>query len=253
MSSENRAFMGIDLTNQRSYFTCAVLDSSRQITFCGTISPLEWQSLLSKNLDTLAAINSPLTLNGGFMADPDYRITLTPVPPKSRFTNLRVCEYQLLNQGISTSRTSADVSRFSPALQRAFQFTSDLGLNGFQFWPSANSRYQMVETQADAAFQSMLGIKPFTGSSLEGRIQRQLLLQNKGIAVPDAMGFFEEITRFRLLSGKLPDEKILPLPSLNALVAAYTAWVVLNRPSDYIRFGEPNESILYIPVTAKPE
>jgi hypothetical protein len=253
MISVERTFMGIDLTGQRKTFTCAVLDTSRRIIFCDSLTPLEWQSMLTSSQTIIAAVNSPLTMNEGFMSDPDYRDQLDPVPPKKRFSDMRVCEYQLLSQGFTPTRTPIEVGDFSPALQRAFKFTSELGLNGFQFWPFPNSRYQMIETNADAAFGSLLGVKPFSANTLEGRIQRQLLLQSKGIPVDNAMEFFEEITRHRLLSGKLPDEKILPPSHLNALMAAFTAWTVLNRPAEYSRVGEPDEGVIILPTLSKAE
>jgi hypothetical protein len=164
---------------------------------------------------------------------------------------MRVCEYQLLSAGLTPTHTPKDVSHFSIGLQKAFKFASELGMNGFQFWPFPNSRYQMVETSADAAYWALLGIKPFAANTLEGRIQRQLVLQSKYLPVADAMEFFEEITRHRLLTGKLPDEKILSINVLNALIAAYTAWVVINRPAEYARIGEPDEGVIILPAIPK--
>ena len=245
--------MGIDLTNQRKNFTCAVLDQARRILFCGVVTPLEWQSLLSSSQTVIAAINSPLTLNLGYMADADYRQQLAVPPSKNRYAEMRVCEYQLLCRGIPSTRTPKDVGHFTAGQQKAFKFTSELGMTGFQFWPFPNSRYQMFETQADAAYGSLLGIKPFLANTLEGRIQRQLTLQNQGLPVADAMQFFEEVTRHRLLSGKLPDEQILAPAFLNALVAAFTAWKIVNRPAEYARLGEPDEGILILPALPKAE
>jgi hypothetical protein len=251
MNSDNRFFMGIDLTAQRNSFTCAVLDSSRKVKFCDTVSLSDWQSALNSYPDIITGINSPLTLNLGYMSDPEYRLTLNPIPPKSRYTEMRVCEYQLLCQGYTPTRTPKDVNRFSPGLQRAFKFTSELGMSGFQYWPFPNSRYQMLEVNADAAFGSLLGVKPFAANSLEGRIQRQLVLQNKGLGVKDAMGFFEEITRHRLLTGKLPDDNILSSTALNALISAFTAWSLVNRPDEYSRCGELDEGVIFLPIPPK--
>ena len=243
--------MGIDLNSQRNGFTCAVIDSSRKIKFCDTVSVIEWQGLLNSYQDVITGINSPLTLNLGYMADSEYRQTLDPIPPKARFSDVRVCEYQLLCLGLSPTRTPKDVGRFPAALQKALKFSSDLGVRGFQFWPFPNSRYQMLEVNADAAYFSLLGVKPFSSSSLEGRIQRQLCLQANGVLVNDAMEFFEEITRFRFLSGQLPEGKILPAAALNALVSAFTAWVIVNRPAEYRRIGEPDEGLIFLPQSSK--
>jgi hypothetical protein len=67
------------------------------------------------------------------------------------------------------------------------------------------------------------------------------------------MEFFEEVTRHRLLTSKLPDEKILVPTALNALLAALTAWVVLNRPAEYTRVGELDEGTIIVPTTQKNE
>jgi hypothetical protein len=240
-------FIGIDLGASRGNFTLAVLNARLGIQFCDVISPIEWQATVADSAKIIAAVNSPLTLNHGFMADPDYRSRLDPAPQRSRYQEMRVCEYQLICSGLSPVRTPQEVGRFSPKLQRAFRFASELGSLGFQFWPFPNSRYQMFETEADAVCWSVLGIKPFAQTSLEGRIQRQLLLQNKEVNVADAMEFFEEITRHRLLTGHLPDEKIFSASQLNALLAAYTAWTVANRPSEYAQIGEADEGILILP------
>lgn len=247
MKFTQEVFIGIDLGASRGNFTLAILDARLRIQFCDVISPIEWQSTVADSQKIIAAVNAPLTLNHGYMADADYRSRLLPAPQRARYQEMRVCEYQLICAGLSPARTPKDVGRFSPKLQRAFKFASELGSLGFQFWPFPNSRYQMFETDADAIGCSLLGVKPFAQTSLEGRLQRQLLLQSKEVNVADAMEFFEEITRHRLLSGHLPDEMLLSASQLNALLAAFTAWVVANRPAEYTQIGEPDEGVLILP------
>ena len=244
--------MGIDLANLRRSFTCAILDAAKHILFLGAVTPIEWQGLITAGKNILAAVTSPLTMNEGYMADPEYRRHLNIIPAANRFTELRVCEYELVTRGLSPTRSPRDVGHFTIGLQKALKFSSELGMNGFQYWPSPASARQMFETQADACFWSMLGVTPFPSGSLEGRLQRQLALQSKGLPIPDAMEFFEEITRHRLLSGKLPEEKILSAAELNALVAAYTAWVAGNRPAEHSRVGEPDEGVIILPVPTLP-
>jgi len=239
--------VGIELSGQRGGFTCAILDSSLRILYMGAMTPLDWQSTISAANKVTAAINSPLTLNHGYMADADYRQQLASVPPRNRYTDLRVCEYELIARGLTPSRTPHSVAKFSTSLQKALKFSSEMGVNGFQYWPFPNASRQMLETNPDACYWSMLGIKPFTATSLEGRIQRQLALQVRRVPVKDTMIFFEEVTRHRLLTGKLPDEMILSTPILNALAAAYTAWVVVNRPGEFAQLGEEDEGFIYLP------
>lgn len=245
-------YVGIELAGGRKGFTCAILGVGLHIEFLGSVTPLEWQTIVANGARVFAALNTPLTMNGGFMADADYRARLKITNNSARLRDMRVCEYQLSQHGMPCNRTPLDVGRFSQSLQRSLKFASEMGMNGFQFWPTADAARQMMETQADAAYAALLGIKPFAMNSLEGRIQRQLLLQSKGLNVPDAMQFFEEVTRHRLLSGKLPDDRVLPAPRLNALVSAYTAWVAANRPGDYSLIGEPEEGQIILPALTFP-
>ncbi len=46
------------------------------------------------------------------------------------------------------------------------------------------------------------------------------------MGIKDPMEFFEEITRHRLLKGVLPEEFIYSAEELDAMVAAFTAYMV---------------------------
>ena len=246
-------YIGIELSGSRRGFTCAILSSGLRIEFLGAVGPIEWPTILANAKLAVAAVNSPITMNAGFMADPEYRAQLKVTNQSTRSREQRVCEYMLGERGISCTRSPQNVGKFTLSLQRSLKFAAELGMMGFQFFPIGGADLQMFETQADAVFQAMLGVKPFPLSSLEGRIQRQLLLQSKGIPVPDAMEFFEEVTRHRLLSGKLPEEKILAPVSLNALAAAYTAWTAANHPGAYEVVGEPEEGIILLPAAVSTD
>lgn len=244
-------YVGIELSGSRKGFTCAILNPALKVEFLGSLTPLEWQTVIENGRMVVAAVNSPLSMNLGYMADSDYRNQLKVASQSARSRDQRVCEYLLGEKGIVCAKSPKDVGRFSLSLQRSLKFASELGMLGFQFWPSSGAQRQMMETQADATYFAMLGIKPFASGSLEGRIQRQLALQARGIPVPDAMEFFEEVTRHRLLSGKLPEEKILPVVKLNALAAAYTAWTAMNRPGECALLGEPEEGMVVLPAFKK--
>ena len=67
------------------------------------------------------------------------------------------------------------------------------------------------------------------------------------------MVFFEEVTRHKLLRGIMPDQDILPLAKLNALAAAYTAYLAGAHPERVACYGEPEEGEIYLPSPLKPE
>ena len=50
----------------------------------------------------------------------------------------------------------------------------------------------------------MAGQVPLARLSLEGRLQRQIILYEQGLRIKDPMDFFEEITRYKLAKGIWP-------------------------------------------------
>ena len=65
--------------------------------------------------------------------------------------------------------------------------------------------------------------------------------------VPDPMRFFEEITRHKLLKGILPNEDLYTPGELDALVSAYTAWLIANHPEQVTLLGDPVEGQIVLP------
>jgi hypothetical protein len=49
---------------------------------------------------------------------------------------------------------------------------------------------------------------------------------------------FEEITRYKLIQGILPLENLPSSRELDALAAAYLAWMIFNRPAQIAATGE---------------
>jgi hypothetical protein len=78
-------------------------------------------------------------------------------------------------------------------------------------------------------------------------LQRQLVLYERGVRLKDAMNFFEEITRFRLLKGILPVEQIYTAEMLDVLAAAYTAWLAGHHPERLTHVGEAEEGQITLP------
>jgi hypothetical protein len=110
----------------------------------------------------------------------------------------------------------------------------------------------MLETQTDAVFHLTTGFAPVEDKLLEGRLQRQLLLHEHNLPVIDPMDLFEEITRFRLLKGELAINNVLSTGELNALTAAWLAWLAVNEPEKIQKFGVAEEGEIYLPL-AKEE
>jgi hypothetical protein len=61
------------------------------------------------------------------------------------------------------------------------------------------------------------------------------------------MLLFEEITRHRLLKGILPLEPLYSAGELDALAAAYTAWLAALHPDQVTLLGDPQEGQVVLP------
>lgn len=110
------------------------------------------------------------------------------------------------------------------------QFNKEIARAGFKSLLEGTHSKQWFETNAQDCFQRLSGHKLLPRRSLEGRLQRTAILYEQGLPVTDPMDMFEEITRFRLIQGHLPLDELPASRELDALVAAYLAWMVVNHP-----------------------
>jgi hypothetical protein len=108
----------------------------------------------------------------------------------------------------------------------------------FRPYPAQNETRQWLKADADEAFSALLQKKLLSRRTLEGRIQRALVLYDRGLQISDPMEFFEEITRYKLIQGILPLENLYTPKELDALVAAYVAWMTVNRPGQIERLPD---------------
>ncbi|HET9590666.1 MAG TPA: hypothetical protein VFO91_17895 [Anaerolineales bacterium] len=108
-------------------------------------------------------------------------------------------------------------------------FQKQLAELSFQPYSATSAARLWFQSHADEAFRALLQHKLFSRRTLEGRIQRALILYDQGLQIDDPMEFFEEITRYKLMQGILPLEIIHSANELDALAGAYLAWMTANR------------------------
>jgi predicted RNase H-like nuclease len=82
---------------------------------------------------------------------------------------------------------------------------------------------------------------------LEGRLQRQLVLYLEGLDLANPMHALEEITRHNLLMGHLPLERLRGHEELDALMAAYIAYLAATQPERVQQVGDPQEGLISVP------
>jgi hypothetical protein len=248
MSNPFRVYLGIDVGMGPKPVTFVALDEEQQPLAIGEGDVHDALAFAAGQTGrALAAMNAAARPNQGRMARENVRRTLNPLPTRGKFRHLRQVEYELIQAGMEVAATPGSPDKSLPWVRRGFVLCERLEALGYRPFPAEEEARQWLETRADAAVQSLLGVTPLPAGTLEGRIQRQLALLEEGLKVPDAMDFFEEITRFKLLKSILPDKNIFPQAELNAWIAAHTAWLAANQPERTRTFGETEEGTVVLP------
>jgi len=129
-----------------------------------------------------------------------------------------------------------------------FTLYSQLEALGFNAYPAGQDYpKQSLEVNAYATYSGLLGQVPLPAETLEGRLQRQLIMHELGVRVADPMIFFEDVTPHRLLRGILPLKDIYTPDELDALAAAYTAWLAAQHAQQVNLLGAPEEGQIVVP------
>lgn len=239
-------YIGIDSFPGVPPFSLAALDENRQLLALSSGPLAEMVAYSAGPSEAVVAVNAPPRPNLGLaQRQPPFPEMEAQVNIR-QMHNLRLAEAELRLKGYNVPRTFSNSDQCQGWMQRGFTFHSHIQTLGYAQYPSNHPR-TWLETQADACYQMLLGVVPFNGSTLEGRIQRQLVLRDQHLPVADAMIFFEEITRYKLLRGILPAEAIHTSTELNALMAALVAWLAVHAPQRLTSYGDPDEGVIYLP------
>ncbi len=242
-------FIGIDPTAGEKPFVHAALDHELRLLALSQGNMDDVLAFTAGQHHAWVAVCAPRRPNGGLMSRPDVRSVLSPPPHPGRWENFRLAEYLLRQHNISIPQTPENEADCPNWMRKGFVLYHRLAELGYQDDSADVSQPRSsLEVYPHASFAAMLGVLPFPKNTLEGRIQRQLALYEQKVDVPDAMNLFEEITRHRLLRGILPLDALYLPAELDALVAAYTAWLAASRPDRVLRLGDPKEGQVVLPV-----
>jgi hypothetical protein len=242
------AYVGINISSGHRPYTLAVMDVELHLMALSQGEELEVLGFCAGLSSVLVIINAPPHPNTGLMNDPEYCQKLVPPPHAGRRINMRVAEYEARLHGLSVPRAPASIEDSPVWMRSGFNLYESLANLEYRPFPSDDSTRQWLESQAETFFYGLLGAIPFEANSLEGRIQRQLVLYDRQLPVSDPMDFFEEVTRYRLLHSILPAEKIFSAPEINALGMAYAGWLAINRPQSVTQLGAPEEGQITVPI-----
>ena len=205
-------FVGIQLLSNIGHshrtFCYIGLDGSLKLVGIGTGTFEEVLAYAGGQVEAFVAVNAPRQPNMGLMRQETYRQKLELPPKTASWRDYRVVEFLLRQRRIPVLRTGSIREKCPPWMQDGFELFSQLDKLGFCAYPAENDLRQTLEVHPHAVFCALLGQAPFGRESLEGRLQRQLILNQKGVEVSDPMRFFEEVTPYKLLNGVLPLDEI---------------------------------------------
>jgi hypothetical protein len=245
MTGERCVFVGVHVGSEpgrnRKAFTFAVLDVRCTLQAMGLGDAKDVLAYLGGNTEAVVAVNAPQRVNQGIAAKMEASSQLFPLdlPPKK--LNLRLVEHELRQQGIPAPKTPDREESCPRWMRLGFAFYTRLHEAGFLLYPAEQAERQWLETHCEMNFWHLLHKAPFDGRTLEGRLQRQLILYNEGIPVEEPMRVLEEITSHHLLRGVLPLDGLHTLMELNALAAALTAWLAVLHPERVEAVGAEEE------------
>ncbi len=245
MAAMDSVSVGVDTTSGHT-LTYAALDRDLKPLVLSEGEIEELTGFLAGQKTAFVAVNSPSHLSTGLVRQQMRRER--PGARVLRGAEIRLAEHELRQRGIAVSATPSNATLSPPWVQLGLSLYATLAEQGFQPFPCEDAEHQFLETHPHAVFTVLLGCLPLPKPTLEGRLQRALVLFERGVRIRDPMTFLEEITRHRLLHGVLPTE-LLPLPQqLDALAAAYTAWVASHKPEEIVSVGADPEGSISLPV-----
>lgn len=242
------SFLGIDPTAGHKPFAYAALDDHLHLMALGRGNLDEVLAFTAGQHQAIVAVCAPRRPNQGLMGRPEVRDSLSPPPRPGRWMNFRLVEYLLRQHRISCYKTPSDEKACPNWMQMGFNLYKRLERMGYKPYPTQDAALQWLEVYPHASYCTLLGRVPLPKDSLEGRIQRQLVLYQQKIGLPDPLELLKGITPQHLLEGTWPLENLYSQGELDALVAAYTAWQAANHPKQVTALGDASEGVVILPV-----
>jgi hypothetical protein len=242
-------FIGVDPSGGRKPFSYAALDGDRKLLALGDGEIEEVLAFLGGQRSAYVAVNAPSRINKGLVKQEEVKRSLAPLHQPGRSAEMRLSEHTLREHGIVVANTPSRADIAPTWMQMGFSLYVRLTAMGYISYPEGSeATHQWMETHPHAVFCVLLGQPPLQKHSLEGRLQRQLILHECGVGIKDPMDFFEEVTRHRLLKGSLPLDHLYQPGELDALAAAYTAFMAAKHPNQISLIGSPEEGRIVVPV-----
>jgi hypothetical protein len=247
----NPVFIGIDPTAGRRPMDFAILNDDLDLLQRGLGNLDTVLEMVRAQASAIIAVDAPQSPNAGLMAAPARRESYGLPPQSPKWANFKVCEYELRRRGLKLYNTPGEIEAAPKWMQLGFKLYAALRAEGYQpYRPGSPAPKQYLEVHPHATYATLLGHLPLRKDSLEGRMQRQLVLFRQKVEVPDPMTVLEEITRHHLLEGQLTLPALYTHDELDALGSAYTAYLAFRHPDRVTCIGDEAEGQIILPVGA---
>lgn len=242
-------YIGVDPSSGNRPLRYAALDHELKLV---ALDEVDLESLLAfiSSLDlAIVAVDAPQGPNKGLMKEPSVREHYNLRPGGETWEAWRVCEYELRSRNIRLYNTPQDPAQARGWVQSGFDLFRRLETLGFRAFIQGEEAHKrmLIEARSHAGYTVLLERRPFLKDTLEGRLQRQLVLYLEGVDLDNPMHALEEITRHHLLTGHLPLERLHEPESLDAMMAAYTAFLVGRHPDRTSQVGRREEGLITLP------
>jgi hypothetical protein len=248
MLFDTNLFIGVDPSGGRKSFSYAALDQNAKLVALNAGELDDVLAFIAGQPGALVAVNAAQHPSRGLVRQEDIRQSLPPLHIAGRSLDMRLAEHLLRQHGINVPMTPARKELCANWVQTGFNFYSRIAQLGFRAFPADQIAYQWLETNPHACFCALLGQNPLPRTSLEGRLQRQLVLYEQGLNIRDPMDFYEELTRHKLMRGMLPLDLVNLPEELDAIAAAYVAFFAAKHPDRILRVGDLEEGQICLPV-----
>jgi hypothetical protein len=238
----DRVFAGLDCSGGASRVTVALLDGRPGKPRLQSIPASEAEAMLL-GLDRVSvALGGPVHLPSP--KPPEQSGTL-----RAKWDVARSSERELHRRGIPT-RLAPENENAAPFWMRiGAGIARDLFQPGFVDSTEANrdNARLLLESHPLGCFTALLGRSPFGRNTLEGRLQRQLVLIRERVDLPDPLEAMEELTAHHLLAGRVPLSGLCLPCELDALAGAFTAWLAWHFPARVEWLGDGEKDRICLP------
>lgn len=242
-------FVGVNSTAGERPMHYAVLDGKLKIHVLGK-GDLEMMLAVIAGLDDpIVAISAPQKPNTGVMGRAAVRRRFNLDPDGTTWAQWRLCEYELRRRNIRLYNTPSEKEEAPRWMQNGFDIYKRLKRMDFTLLnPDDPVEIRtMIEVQSHTSYTVLLERRPFLKKTLEGRLQRQLVLHLEGLDVRNPKEILDDIDRDHMLRGSLPLDDLHLAEELDSLVNAYTAFLVMTNPERVRHVGDRREGLISVP------